>query len=237
MKKVKILTPDNIEVEYLLADIGSRGAAAGIDTLIINIFLFLMLFIGILIVNYAPSFWDEYYGWLIGAGIFLYGFINYAYYIIAELKMNGQTPGKKIVGIRTIRTNGEAITFKHSALRNLFKILMDYYGIGLILIFFSSNRKRLGDIVASTMVVIENKQEAPVTLEELKEQSSDGSAYKNNFSYYLTDEENNLLRDYYDRKDSLESPEELRQSLKEYFTEKFTEEGTLHQVQDFINRI
>ena len=237
MKKVKILTPDNIEVEYLLADIGSRGAAAGIDTLIINIFLFLILFIGILLINYAPNFWDKYYGWLIGIGLFLYGFINYAYYIIAELKMNGQTPGKKLVGIRTIRTNGEAITFKHSALRNLFKILMDYYGIGLIMIFFSSNRKRLGDIVASTIVVIENKQEAPVTLEDLKEQSSEGSAYKNSFSYYLTEEENNLLRDYYDRKATLENPEDFRQSLKEYFTEKFTEEGNLHQVQDFINNI
>lgn len=237
MKKVKILTPDNIEVEYLLADIGSRGAAAGIDTLIINIFLFLMLFIGVLLINYVPEIWDEYYGWLIGIGIFLYGIMNYGYYIIAELKMNGQTPGKKIVGIRTIRTNGEAITFKHSALRNLFKILMDYYGIGLIMIFFSKNHKRLGDIVASTMVVIENKQEAPVSLEELQQQRTDGSSYMDSFSYYLTEEENNLLRDYYDRKNTLENPEELRQDIKEYFTVKFTEEGTLHQVQDFINNI
>ena len=87
------------------------------------------------------------------------------------------------------------------------------------------------------MVVIENKQEAPVTLEDLKEQSFEGTTYKNSFSYYLTEEENNLLRDYYDRKATLENPEELRQSLKEYFTEKFTEAGNLHQVQDFINNI
>ncbi len=237
MKKVKILTPDNIEVEYLLADIGSRGAAAGIDTMIISSFIFLIVFIGLLLINSTPELWYDYYGWIIGIGIFLYGIINYGYYIIAELKMNGQTPGKKIVGIRAIRTNGEAITFKHSALRNLFKVLIDYYGIGLIMIFFTKTHKRLGDIVSSTMVVIENKHEAPVSLEELRQQRPHKSSSRDNFSYYLTEEENNLLREYYDRKNTLEDSEELRERIKEYFTEKFTEEGTIHQVQDFINGI
>ena len=34
MKKIKITTPENIEVEYNLADIGSRTAAMVIDYLI-----------------------------------------------------------------------------------------------------------------------------------------------------------------------------------------------------------
>lgn len=230
MKKIKIITPENIEIEYTLADAGSRMAAAVIDTLIKDLII-LVLVIGLLIsLYYAPEFWEEHYGWIIGISLVAFALISYGYFLIAELKMNGRTPGKKILKLRTIRNNGEPITFKHSALRNLFKVFIDSYGIGVALIYLNKDHKRIGDFVASTMVIAEEEKTAPITLESLQ-QSND------KLFYYITPEENRLLRDYFERKSTMDDYSKLQQSLKEYFAKKFEKLGMLEEGQDFINKI
>lgn len=228
MKKIKITTPENIEVEYTLADAGSRTAAAVIDFLIQGVFILLILIAILIIYYFSPDFWEKYYGWIIGVSLLLYGLITYGYFIVMELAGNGQTIGKKVLKLRTIRNNGQSITLKHSAIRNLFKVFIDIFGIGLMIIFFTKEHKRLGDYAASTIVISEANEIAPVSLEELE---------NNNFRYYLTVEEQELLREYFMRKYEMDNYEGIREKLRLYFNEKFKIEGNFSDLREFINKI
>lgn len=230
MKKIKITTPENIEVEYCLADVASRTAAMVIDYLIQVIGLFVLIMINLTVLLASPDFWSDNYGWFIGISLILISLINYGYFVFYEVKMNGMTIGKKKMQIRVIRENGQPITLTHSALRNFFKVFIDNLGIGVIMIFFSKKRKRLGDIVASTIVVVEESSSKPISLEALEKMDD-------NLSYYLTKEEYELVKEYFERKVYITDLEPLRQELRLYFTQKFLAEGNLDDWRDFINSI
>jgi uncharacterized RDD family membrane protein YckC len=228
MKKIKITTPENIEVEYTLADIGSRTGAVIIDALVQGLFLLVLAIAIILMVVYSQDFWEQYYGWIIGVSLLIYALITYGYFIAMELSTNGQTLGKKVMRLRTIRTNGQPITLKHSAIRNLFRVFIDMLGIGAILIFFTKEHKRLGDFAASTIVIAEENKSRPITLEDL---------YRNNdnLSYYLSKEEQELLRDYLERKNSMEDPSKLREELINHFRKRFEVLGISNEWENFIS--
>lgn len=230
MKKIKITTPENIEIEYLLADIGSRGAAAVIDTLIQGVLILPLVIIVFLMAYFAKDFWKNYYGWIVGISLLIFILISYGYFILMELTTNGQTIGKKKLRLRTIRKNGQSLTLKHSAIRNLFRIFIDTYGIGVVLIFFSKEHNRVGDYLASTIVIVEENKTRPITLESLQKVNQ-------NFSYYMTKEEHELLRDYYERKDNIQDYSRLREELKLHFTNKFESLGILQEWQNFINEL
>ncbi|NLP28958.1 MAG: RDD family protein [Clostridia bacterium] len=210
MKKIKITTPENIEVEYNLADIGSRTAAMVIDYLIQAIGFFFVFIVNLIVFVADPDYWIKNYGWFVGISLIVITLISYGYYMFTELKMNGMTIGKKKMNIRVIRTNGQPISLSHSALRNFFKVFIDSMGVGVIMIFFSKHCKRLGDMVASTIVVAEESNTKPITLEGL-EKAND------NLSYYLSKEEYELVKEYFERKGTLINGEALRQELKQYF--------------------
>lgn len=230
MKKIEIATPENIEVEYTLADLGSRTAAAMIDTLIQGV-VYLLLAIGVLLIySFSTEFWEEYYGWIIGIALLVYAFISYGYFIIMELSMNGMTPGKKLLKLRTIRSNGQSLTFRHSAIRNLFRVFIDNLGVGVVLIFFSKQHKRLGDFAASTIVVMEASKTSLITLEGLQ-------LVDEQLSCYISKEEYELLREYFARKDHMVDYSELRTELKQHFMKKFEDLGILDKWESFIKAI
>lgn len=230
MKKINIITPENIEVEYKLADLTSRTGAAAIDMLLQGLLL-VILGIGIFLIAYfSPEFWEDYYGWIIGIALILFSLISYGYFIVMELTMNGQTLGKKLLKLRAIRNNGEPITLKHSAIRNLFRVFLDVFGLGVMFIFFSKEHKRIGDFAAATIVVLEENKTSPITLESLQN-------HNDFINYYLSEEEQELLREYFKRKDSLENFEELRRELKAYFSKKFEALGKLEEVEELISSL
>jgi hypothetical protein len=93
-------------------------------------------------------------------------FIFWGYYLFFEMAWNGQSPGKRRLGLRVIRTDGSPITFTESLIRNLirlFDFLPAYYGVGVVAMFINSQTRRLGDLVAGTLVV----HDRPVTLDSL----------------------------------------------------------------------
>ncbi|OPJ62125.1 RDD family protein [Clostridium oryzae] len=229
MKKIKITTPENIEVEYMLGDLPSRTAAASIDMLIIGV-ADIALLIAILLINrFAPTFWKNYYGWIVGISMLIIAVFTYGYFIVLELTMNGRTIGKKLLKLRTIRRNGQPITFKHSAIRNLVRLFVDMTGVGVIVMFFSKEHKRVGDILAST-IVIHDKEALPVYFEGIDPQYSD-------FIQYLSIEEKDILTEYNVLKDSYQDSDELRDKLHRYFRDKFEALGLLEQWESYIDNI
>src|SRR4029079_4673215 len=93
--------------------------------------------------------------------------ILWGYYIAFELLWNGQSPGKRAIGLRVVREGGRPITFVGSAVRNLIRIvdfLPALYGIGVVVMFVDRRSRRLGDLAGGTLVV---KERRGVTLESL----------------------------------------------------------------------
>lgn len=230
MKKIKIITPENIEVEYTLAGLGSRAGAALIDMIIQGVMILLLAIALIAIGFFSPELWNEYYGWIIGGTLLVYVLISYAYFIAMELSMNGMTPGKKIFEIRTIRSNGQPITLKHSALRNLFRVFLDVFGVGVMLIFFTKQHKRVGDYVASTIVVAEENISRPVMLEGLK-------VINEQYGHLISQKEYEILGEYAHRRNSIENCDYLRSELNKHFRKKFETEICLNEWDKFITEL
>lgn len=229
MKIFKITTPENIEVEYELAGLGARTAAAVIDLLIQSIFLVLLLIAVVLISSNFPRFFRDTYGWIIGIALLLAAVFSYGYSIFMELGMNGATLGKKAMKLRVVRDNGQPVTLKHSAIRNLFKLFIDLYGIGTVMIFFSGTCKRLGDYAASTIVIIQKDSKIPVTLDALLSMNAQLKAG-------ISQEEQQLLMNYLSRRHTFHN-NVLRDELKLYFTRKFEDRGILKEWEDFIDQL
>ncbi len=69
---------------------------------------------------------------------------------------SGQTLGKVIAKIKVVKKDGRECTYKASLVRNLVRIFPDglfLYLVGLISMIFSDKSQRLGDYMASTIVV------------------------------------------------------------------------------------
>jgi uncharacterized RDD family membrane protein YckC len=158
-------TPENIEFAYDIAGIGSRFLAAIIDTLLLGCAeIIIILIVGLT----STAIGLRAAGSLLAAlGGLLAFAILWGYYIVFELLWNGQSPGKRVIGLRVVREGGRPITFVGSAIRNLIRIvdfLPALYGIGVVVMFVDRRSRRLGDLAAGTLVV---KERRGVTLASL----------------------------------------------------------------------
>jgi uncharacterized RDD family membrane protein YckC len=176
--QLSIDTPENVTFGYRVAGIGSRFLAALVDSILIVVLLaltsllFSLLIVileqtGLISLTDAAGGPGRLAAWL-AAGLGLLSFVFlWGYYILFELLWNGQSPGKRWVGLRVIRTDGAPITVVESIVRNLVRLidfLPAYYGVGVVTMFIHSQSRRLGDLAAGTLVVHDR---AAITLESL----------------------------------------------------------------------
>jgi len=79
--------------------------------------------------------------------------------------MDGQSPGKRALGIRVVRDDGRPIRATDALLRNLtrlFEMAAGLYTLTFASLLLSPRRKRLGDYAAGTMVIRDNRGVAPL---------------------------------------------------------------------------
>ncbi|MCE9527749.1 MAG: RDD family protein, partial [Planctomycetales bacterium] len=77
---------------------------------------------------------------------------------MCETFFNGQTPGKWLLGLRTLTYEGQPISALQAIFRNLMRaadLLMPL--LGLTVMMFNRRFQRLGDLVAGTIVVVEER--------------------------------------------------------------------------------
>src|SRR5204863_3794276 len=87
-----------------------------------------------------------------------------------EAFWNGQTPGKRALGLRVVRTDGQPINALQAVMRNVLRavdampllpvgiFLVPTYQLGLFVSLLSDRYQRLGDLACGTMVVVEERQ-------------------------------------------------------------------------------
>ncbi|WHY88831.1 RDD family protein [Neobacillus novalis] len=161
-EQMEIKTPEYVSIQFQVAGLGSRAAAFIIDQILLNIVNLLVLIVVWLIMegmSPLPFFFFEDTLPLAITIIVLF-IINWGYFFAFEFFSGGRTIGKKLIGIRVIQENGHSITLLSSFIRNLMRMidtLPTAYFLGIIMVFFHSKHKRLGDLVAGTIVVHERK--------------------------------------------------------------------------------
>jgi uncharacterized RDD family membrane protein YckC len=214
MDRIKIETPEHIELEYELAGLGSRYIGLFIDHLI-QFFVLFFIFLALLIVQ--PKFSSENPIEMIrsvfaGTMIVLMFMVSFGYFVFFETIWSGQTPGKKFAQIQVLKDNGEPIGFIDALLRNIFRMIdffPFYYYLGIGFIWFHKDKKRIGDIVAHTIVVRQKPNLRPISLPDLDVKT----ALHLNVSL-LNEQEYALVRDFIMSRHTLQTEDRLRIAQK-----------------------
>lgn len=165
-QEITITTPEHVELKFELAGIGSRFLALLLDMLIqAGVLIVFGLIVFGVTVSIAHTPIEKTSNWLIAILVLLLFAFTNGYFLYFETAKNGQTPGKKSVGIRVIRDTGHPVDFRAGLLRNIMRAvdsLPGVYSVGFITMFLSPQYKRLGDYVAGTLVVRTGRQNAVV---------------------------------------------------------------------------
>lgn len=159
-----IHTPENVSIGYAVAGIGNRFIAALVDSALLGAALIvgqLLLLVALALAG-GPglALSEATMNWQQGMVVAVYALATFSliwgYYILFEWLWQGQTPGKRVSKIRVVRMDGSPPRFLDIAVRNLVRIV-DFlpvgYGIGLVVMFFNRESRRLGDLAAGVMVV------------------------------------------------------------------------------------
>lgn len=169
--QLRIDTPEQIALELPLAGIGSRFLGMAIDTLLQWVLYFVVFLIFLGTAWAVPSIGNltRYFKWIpesfIPAVAILFIFcIYWGYFAFFEIIWRGQTPGKKVAGVRVIHTSGRPINAYEAIGRNLLRAVDGFpgvYVVGIVCMMLNDQHRRLGDFVAGTVVVHDKRgQEA-----------------------------------------------------------------------------
>lgn len=160
LQQYTVLTPEKTLVEYRIAGLGSRVFAYLIDLVLLIAYMMLVTYAATVL-----AFLDPGAATLVAAVASLA--VPFGYHWLFETFWNGQTPGKKALGLRVRMADGTPITPAAAFLRNALRIadmLPGTYTVGITAIFFTERSQRLGDLAAGTIVVHEGTNKDPVRL-------------------------------------------------------------------------
>lgn len=156
-KDIIIETPEKIKFSYHIAEIGTRIAAYFIDEiiqiLIMGFILLVLVICGISVRGFNQLTFVAATFFMIM--LFL---IRWFYFVVFEIIMEGQSPGKKMARIRVIKTSGDSLDLETIVVRNFLRFVDGFPilpFIGGFVAFIDSHSRRLGDILAGTIVVDE----------------------------------------------------------------------------------
>ena len=151
-----ITTPEGVELNLRLAGPVPRACAWAIDLAIRAVVMIVFL----VVVSPLGGF---------GFGMFLIAafLLEWFYPALCEVYFSGATPGKKAMGLRVVNDNGTPVQMAAAMIRNLLRaadFLPVLYGVGLVSMLVNPEFKRLGDLVAQTVVVYRDDARAGVAI-------------------------------------------------------------------------
>jgi uncharacterized RDD family membrane protein YckC len=146
MQNIEINTSQNVRIEYQLAGLGQRIFAYIIDLIIMILaFAIIAACLGSGGINIDSTSFQAF-------AVLWFGL----YTLISELIGNGQTIGKKAIGIKVIKLNGDELEFYDYFSRWSMRLIDIYMSIGciaMLLIASNKNGQRIGDIIAGTTII------------------------------------------------------------------------------------
>lgn len=141
----EIETPEGVSLHLRAAGALPRAQAWMVD-LLLRAAMFFVAMIPLSVFGVAGN----------GLAMLLLFGLMWAYSVVCEVWLGGQTLGKRALGLRVVNADGTPVTWLPSVVRNLLRavdILPGVYGVGLASTLIDPHARRLGDIVAGTMVI------------------------------------------------------------------------------------
>jgi uncharacterized RDD family membrane protein YckC len=138
-------TPEGCELALAAAGPFSRALAWAID-LVLRVFIWFSLIQGLILLGQT------------GVGlVLLTGFLlEWLAPVCFEVLWHGQTPGKRALGLTVLHDDGTPVGWQASFMRNALRFV-DFlplgYASGFVTMLLNADGKRLGDLVAGTVVV------------------------------------------------------------------------------------
>src|SRR3954471_8312777 len=203
-QKVEVETPELVVLSYTIAGIGSRVYAGFIDLLVtIGLILGIGLAMAVLTARFgaavtAAAAWGRAFLILTAFAVF------WGYFVICEWLFDGQTIGKRQLGLRVVRDGGYSIGFAAAGIRNIMRAIDMQPGVlylfGITSAVLSKTGKRLGDMVAGTVVIQERLVDSPVMKTRARAAVPDAPAVA-----ILSEDEFRLVERWYSRRMDLEA--------------------------------
>ncbi|HEU0317858.1 MAG TPA: RDD family protein, partial [Solirubrobacteraceae bacterium] len=142
---IRLATPEGVELEMSLAGVGSRMIAGGLDLLV------KLVLIGALAAVLAAVGAAGVALLTIASFLLLFG-----YDVLFEVLGHGQTPGKRLAGLRVVRSDGSPVDLPSSAVRNIARLIDGpplAYVPAVVGILVTRNNQRPGDLAGDTVVI------------------------------------------------------------------------------------
>ena len=166
---ITFVPPEGVQISLGVAGLGARFAAQLLD-IILTFSVAIAIMIALTIADILPG------TALVSIGALLFFALRVPYYTLAEILWNGQTLGKRILGLRVISGDGRTLSAHAVTMRNLMKemevfvpgtmliagpaldtvsaiLLVVWIAILLAVPLSNRKRQRLGDIMANTFVI------------------------------------------------------------------------------------
>jgi uncharacterized RDD family membrane protein YckC len=161
-----VVTPENVVLTFQLAGPGSRLGAFLMDLLVrIGLFAIVSLVAVPLGLNLAAL--------RFATLLVLYFLLDWLYFTLCEGFFRGQTPGKKMFGLRVIHEAGYPISPWEATVRNFVRAMdaapyllggrlsLGVYGVAWLTMLVTGRFRRLGDLAGQTIVVQERTVKVP----------------------------------------------------------------------------
>ena len=153
MKNIDIITAQNVVIEYELASLRERFLGFFIDFIIVISAYYLIVIFSLSLLEETinnSGFAAGVIFWLLP----VVGFMGYQF--MSELFANGQSLGKRAMGIKVVRLDGREPGLSEYLLRAVFHIADTFFSagvVGALMISSSVRNQRLGDLTSNTTVV------------------------------------------------------------------------------------
>lgn len=169
---IDVVTPENISFQYEVAGPFRRLPAFLIDV-VLRFAIAAAFMIALMFMNEIIRLDSDV---VLALGLLLWFALEWFYGGVLETYWNGQTIGKKIVGLRVLSVDGQPINGLQAMMRNLLRLadmmplipigalfgwgegpwIVPTCMLGLVVPVLNRRFQRLGDLVCGTMVVVEH---------------------------------------------------------------------------------
>lgn len=164
MTLLVVETSEGVSLRLRVAGAGSRLAAGLLDGILIAL---VVLFAALALAALSAFDSQTASGFLLGllvGGLLL---LLVGYHVAFHALWNGQTPGKRALGLRVASADGRPATFLQVVVRGLVQpidaLLWMPVALGLVVIAITPRHQRLGDLAAGTLVL---RDEDPVVAQD-----------------------------------------------------------------------
>jgi uncharacterized RDD family membrane protein YckC len=152
-----IETPEHVRFQYQLAGPARRIIAYVIDLFFRGAIVFAIAMVAALGGALGSN---GLAGAGFGAVLVVIFAVEWGYYVLLETLTGGRSIGKRALRLRVVKQGGLPLGFGDSVLRNLLRaadFLPSFYAIGLLVMGNDRWFRRLGDMVAGTLVISEER--------------------------------------------------------------------------------